>query len=65
MHLSFASAAAVPLGSEGDPGCIFLLFTHTKQRLLVTICDTLAGIEISFRTDRRGSQNSYLDMALK
>jgi len=22
-HLGFASAAAVPLGSEGDPGCIF------------------------------------------
>ena len=55
----------IPLRPEGDPGCIFLLFTHTKQRLLVTICDTLAGIEISFRTDRRGSQNSYLDMALK
>ena len=53
----------------------FLLLTHTKQLLLVTFCDTLAGIEFSFwpdgtgrtdgrtngRTDKRGSRNSYLD----
>ena len=26
----------------------FLLLTHTKQLLLVTFCDTLAGIEVSF-----------------
>ena len=25
-HLGFASAAAVPLGSEGDPGCTFFTF---------------------------------------
>ena len=56
----------------------FLLLTHTKQLLLVTFCDTLAGIEVSFWTDRtgttdgrtdglterRGSQNSYLDTCL-
>ena len=53
----------------------FLLLTRTKQLLLVTFCDTLAGIEVSFwadgteRTDehtygwtyRRGSRNSYLE----
>ena len=26
MHLGFASEAAVPLGSEGDPGCIFFTY---------------------------------------
>ena len=26
----------------------FLLLTHTKQLLLMTFCDTLAGIEVSF-----------------
>ena len=51
--------------------------THTKQLLLVTICCTTAGIEVSFRTDGRtedggrrtdgrtdgrGSWNSYLDV---
>ena len=54
----------------------FSLLTHTKQLLLVTFCDTLAGIEVSFWvdgtgrtdgrnhgwTDRRGSRNSYLDL---
>ena len=54
----------------------FLLLTHTKQLLLVTVCDTLAGTEVSIRkhehterteqndrwTDRRGSRNSYLDV---
>ena len=49
----------------------FLLLTHTKQLLLVTFCNTSAGIEVNFRThgrtngtDGRGSRNSYLD-ALK
>ena len=49
----------------------FSLIAHTKQLLLVTFCDTTAGIGASFRThghkedggrkDRRGSRNSYLD----
>ena len=57
----------------------FSLLTHTKQLLLVTFCDTLAGIEVSFWadgtgrmngwtdgwTDRRGSRNSYLDSSKK
>ena len=29
----------------------FSLLTHTKQLLLVTFCDTLAGIEVSFWAD--------------
>ena len=50
----------------------FSLLTRTKQLLLITFCDTLAGIEVSFwadgtertdgRTDGRGSRNSYLDI---
>ena len=54
----------------------FSLLTRAKQLLLVTFCDTLAGIEVSFWadgtgrtdgrtdgwTDRRGSRNSYLDI---
>ena len=42
----------------------FLLLTHTKQLLLVTFCDTLAGIEFSFwpdgtgRTDRRTDERT-------
>ena len=53
----------------------FSLLTHTKQLLLVTFCDMLAGIEVSFWadgtgrtdkrtdgwTDRREVWNSYLD----
>ena len=50
----------------------FSLLTRTKQLLLVTFCDTLAGIEVSFWTekqkteedgwtDRRGSWNSCFD----
>ena len=51
----------------------FSLITHIKQLLLVTFSDTTAGIGASFRTDARrrtdgggrtdrcGSQNSYLD----
>ena len=54
------------------------LIAHTKQLLLVTFCDTTAGIGDSFRThghtntrthggwtDRRGSQNSYLDVVFE
>ena len=56
----------------------FSLLSHTKQLLLVTFSDTTAGIGASFRTDarthgrtdggggrtdRRGSRNSYLDIA--
>ena len=47
----------------------FSLMTHAKQLLLVTFFDTTVGIGASFRTDarthgrtdRRESQNSYLD----
>ena len=28
------------------------LWTHTKQLLFVTFCDTSEGIEVKFRTDR-------------
>ena len=32
----------------------FSLLTRTKQLLLVTFCDTLAGIEVSFWADGTG-----------
>ena len=64
-YLSFSSPLG-PQGSEGDPEYIFFtLRAHTMQILLVTICDTTAGIGSIFwtdrlwtdggRTDRRGS----------
>ena len=31
------------------------LLTHPKQLLLVTFCDTLAGIKVSFWTDGTGT----------
>ncbi len=37
----------------------FLLLTHTKQLLLVTFCDALAGIEVSFRTDGTGTGRNH------
>ena len=55
----------------------FSLMAHTKQILLVTVCDATAGIGAACRTDarqtdggwtdggrtdRRGSRNSYLDL---
>ena len=40
----------------------FLLLTHTKQLLLVTVCDTLAGIEVSFgRTEPDGHTDGRTD----
>ena len=53
----------------------FSLLTHIKQLLLVTFCDQTTESGVSFRThgmtngrtngtgwtDKRGSQNSYLD----
>ena len=39
----------------------FSLLTHTKQLLLVTFCDTLAVIEVSFWTDGIGSGTTEPD----
>ena len=39
----------------------FLLLTHTKQLLLVTFCDTLAGIEFSFWPDGTGRTDGRTD----
>ncbi len=62
-------------GLRVTQGAYFLLLTHTKQSLLVTFCDTPAGIEVIIRThgrnerteiwtDGRGSRNSYLDFPI-
>ena len=48
-------------GSRGSPKCIFLLSKHMKQLLLVTFCDTLAGIEFSFWPDGTGRTNGRTD----
>ena len=39
----------------------FSLLTRTKQLLLVTFCDTLAGIEVSFWADGTGRTNGQTD----
>ena len=40
----------------------FLLLTHTKQLLLVTVCDTLEGIEVTFgRTEPDGTTDTRTD----
>ena len=51
--------AAVPLGSDGDPGCIFSLLTHTKQLLLVTFFDTTAENGANFQT--HGTTHARMD----
>ena len=63
-----------PRGVRVTQNAHFSLLLHTKQLLLVTFCDTLARIEVSFWpdgtrtgttdgwTDKRGSRNSYLDI---
>ena len=44
-------AAAVHWGLKVTKDANISLLTLTKQLLLVTFCDTLAGIEVSFWTD--------------
>ena len=39
----------------------FSLLTRTKQLLLVTFCDTLAGIEVSFWADGTGWTDERTD----
>ena len=59
-----------PRGLRLTQNAYFSFLTHTKQLLLVTFCDNLAGIEVSFRTHGRTNgtmdrqtwkSNSYLD----
>ena len=42
-----------PRGLVVPPNADFLLMIHTKQLLLVTFCETTAGIGASFRTHTR------------
>ena len=44
---------------------IFLLMTHTKQLLFVTICETLAGIGGIFRTDGRRIADGQTDVKVE
>ena len=47
----------------------FSLLTHNKQLLLVTFCDTLEGIEVSFwrdgNTDGRTEPDGQTDVEVK
>ena len=43
----------------------FLLITHAKQLLLVTFCDTLAGIEVSFWGDGTGTMDGQTDVEVE
>ena len=80
MYLGFTSASAGPLGSEGDPGCMFFpLNTHQTTfvsdilwyncRKWSLFSDTHTNEWTDERlnagwTDKRGSRNSYLDRFL-
>ena len=75
-HLGFASAAAVPLGSEGEPGCIFFTLNTYQATFIIDILwyacrnwkknfgrtEDDGGRTEDVRTDGRGSWNSYLDL---
>ena len=54
MHLGFTLGGSSPTGLKVTQDAYFSLLTHTKQLLLVTFCDTLAGIEFSFWPDGTG-----------
>ena len=41
------------------------LLTRTKQLLLVTLCDTLAGIEVSFWVDGTGRTDGQTDVEVE
>ena len=50
-----------PRGLRITQNAYFSLLTHTKQLLIVTYCDTLALIEVGFRTDGTGTGTTELD----
>ena len=43
----------------------FSLIAHTKQLLLVTLCDTTAGIQASFRTHGRRRTEGQTDVEVE
>ena len=49
------------LGLRVTQDAYFSLSKHTKQLLLVTFCETPAGIEVSFRTDGNGNGRKRTD----
>ena len=42
-----------PRGLMVTKNAYFSRLTHTKQLLLMTVCNTTSGIGVSFRTDAR------------
>ena len=50
-----------PRGLVVTKNVYFSLLTHTKQLLLVTFCDMLAGIEVSFWADGTGRMDGRTD----
>ena len=64
MYLSFASVAGVPLGSEGNPGCIF--FPHdTYHATFISDILLYYGRNLSYildtRTDGGGRRRTAAD----
>ena len=50
-----------PQGSEGDPKCLFFTLNTYQATLLLTLFDTNAGIEISFRTHEQTQTDEQVD----
>ena len=49
-------ASWTPVGLREAKNAYFSLSTQTKQLLLVTFCDTTAGIGVTSWTDRKGNE---------
>ena len=53
VSLGLPRVPSGPQGSRDSSKCIFFSLKHTKQLLLLTFCETPAGIEVSFCTERQ------------
>ena len=65
-HLGFPSAAAIPLGSDGDPGCIFFILNTCKATFITDIlwnnCRKSKKMEVwhtDGRTDGRKDRQTW------
>ena len=72
MHLGFALAVAVLLGSEGDPGCIsFTLNTYQPTFINDIFVMRLQEVELDFRhtdgtrTQKDGNSDGQTDMEVE
>ena len=66
--VNFEGCPVCPLDPRGlgvIQNAYFSLSKHSKQHLLVTICDKPVGIEVTFRTDRGGGRKDRQTWKLK